>query len=72
MLSTWCKKIASASEAYCDSNYLIIKYGGEGFEAFSNHAKTAIHIENSKRAKEAVSLNQFVKKTKEGNLGQSD
>ena len=50
----------------------MLKYGGEGFKAFLNRAKTAIHIKNSMRAKEAVSFNQFISKSKEGNLGYSD
>ena len=50
----------------------MLKYGRESFNAFSNHAKTSIHIKNSKKAKEAFSLNQFKSKSKEGNIGHSD
>ena len=32
--------------AYSVSSNSVLKYGGEGFEAFSNRVKTAIHIEN--------------------------
>ena len=63
-------KIEFAGETFCVSSNSMLKYGREeGFEAFSNHPMTAIHIENSKRVKEAVSLNQFISKSKEGNLG---
>ena len=71
MLSMWCKKIDSAGQAYCVYSNSVLKYRGECFEAFSNHAKIAIHIRNSKRAKEVVSLNQFISKSNEGNLGHS-
>ena len=50
----------------------MLKYGEESFKAFLNHVKTAIHIKNSKRAKDLVSLNQFISKSKEDNLGHSD
>ena len=71
MLSKWCKKIDSASEVYCISSNSVLKYEGEVFKAFSNNAETAIYIKNSKKAEEAVSLNQFIRKSREGNFGHS-
>ena len=72
MLSMWCKKIDFVCKVYCVSNNSVLKYGEEDFEGFSNNAKTTIHVKSSKRAKEADSLNQFINKSKEGNLGLND
>ena len=48
VLNKWYKKIDSACESYCVSCNSVLKCGTEGFKAFSNHAKTAVHIKNSK------------------------
>ena len=68
----WIKKIYSAGDTYYVPCNSVLKSKRKGYEAFTNQVKTAFHIKNSKRTKEAISLNYFISKSKGNNLEQND
>ncbi|GFW61803.1 uncharacterized protein TNCV_1471251 [Trichonephila clavipes] len=55
-IGTWCKKINVAGQAYCVFCNSLLKYGGEGFKAFTNQSKTVTHIKYSKCIRHSMTL----------------
>ncbi|KAF8771656.1 Cactin like protein [Argiope bruennichi] len=58
-IGTWCKKINVAGQAYCVFYNSLLKYGGEGFKASTNHSKTVTHIEYSKCIRHSMTLSNY-------------
>ncbi|KAF8788278.1 hypothetical protein HNY73_009801 [Argiope bruennichi] len=58
-IGTWCKKMNVAGQAYCVFCNSLLKYGGEGFKAFTNHSKTVTHIKYSKCIRHSMTLSNY-------------
>ncbi|GFU96693.1 choline transporter-like protein 2 [Trichonephila clavipes] len=71
-ISTWCKKINVAGQAYCVFCNSVLKYGGEGFKAFTNHSKTVTHIKYSKCIRHSMTLSNYANSKSTDDLLETD
>ncbi|GFR05032.1 general transcription factor II-I repeat domain-containing protein 2A [Trichonephila clavata] len=71
-IGTWCKKINVAGQAYCVFCNSLLKYGGEGFKAFTNHSKTVTHIKYSKCIRHSITLSNYANSKNTDDLLETD
>ncbi|GFX26689.1 long-chain-fatty-acid--CoA ligase 5 [Trichonephila clavipes] len=71
-IGTWCKKINVAGQAYCVFCNSLLKYGGEGFKAFTNHSKTVTHIKYSKCIRHSMTLSNYANSKNTDDLLETD
>ncbi|GFR03718.1 60S ribosomal protein L18 [Trichonephila clavata] len=71
-IGTWCKKINVAGQAYCAFCNSLLKYGGEGFKAFTNHSKTVTHIKYSKCIRHSMTLSNYANSKNTDDLLETD
>ncbi|GFW36261.1 protein N-terminal glutamine amidohydrolase [Trichonephila clavipes] len=71
-IGTWCKKINVAGQAYCVFCNSLLKYGGEGFKAFTNHSKTVMHIKYSKCIRHSMTLSNYANSKNTDDLLETD
>ncbi|GFV78109.1 uncharacterized protein TNCV_3044891 [Trichonephila clavipes] len=71
-IGTWCKKINVAGQAYCVFCNSLLKYGAEGFKAFTNHSKTVTHIKYSKCIRHSMTLSNYANSKNTDDLLETD
>ncbi|GFQ67652.1 s-phase kinase-associated protein 2 [Trichonephila clavata] len=71
-IGTWCKKINVAGQAYCVFCISLLKYGGEGFKAFTNHSKTVTRIKYSKFIRHSMTLSNYANSKNTDDLLEND
>ncbi|KAF8785785.1 hypothetical protein HNY73_011290 [Argiope bruennichi] len=71
-IGTWCKKINVAGQAYCVFCNSLLKYGREGFKAFTNHSKTVTHIKYSKCIRHSMTLSNYANSKNTDDLLETD
>ncbi|GFV98747.1 transcriptional activator Myb [Trichonephila clavipes] len=71
-ICTWCKKLNVAGQAYCVFCNSLLKYGGEGFKAFTNHSKTVMHIKYSKCIRHSMTLSNYANSKNTDDLLETD
>ncbi|GFT96623.1 long-chain-fatty-acid--CoA ligase 5 [Trichonephila clavipes] len=71
-ISTWCKEINVAGQAYCVFCNSLLKYAREGFKAFTNHSKTVTHIKYSKCIRHSMTLSNYANSKNTDDLLETD